>query len=178
MTGTTPTPFAIPLEWEERSGRKNLYDQWNAYTPLGNYYVVKLADEFGWYLDGRTGQHSATSLDEAKEAVQSDYETRVRSIIRPALLELADRLLGGRRETVSFDETEGGPTSATYVDEVPDFQPGDPAPDGYVERPEWARVQMEAGLEQSRCETCGLWKFPQEMCEQDAIKTCQTGDAE
>lgn len=86
----TTTPFAIRLEWEERFGRKNLYDQWNACTPLGDYHIMKMAHEFGWILDGRTGWNSTSSLDEAKDAAQADFEARVRSIIRPALLGRAD----------------------------------------------------------------------------------------
>jgi hypothetical protein len=44
-----------------------------------------------------------------------------------------------------------------------DYKPGDPAPDGYLAWHEWADVQAAAGLEQVQCETCRLWRFPQEL---------------
>jgi hypothetical protein len=47
---------------------------------------------------------------------------------------------------------------------VPEFKRGDPPPSGYLERAEWARVQLRAGLRQKRCPSCGLWRFPQEKC--------------
>jgi hypothetical protein len=47
---------------------------------------------------------------------------------------------------------------------VPVFKVGDPRPEGYVERAEWARVQMAAGRRQKRCSKCGRWVFPGEPC--------------
>lgn len=47
---------------------------------------------------------------------------------------------------------------------TPEFKAGDPAPTGYLEKSEWARVQLKAGLRQKKCRVCGLWKFPQEVC--------------
>lgn len=44
-----------------------------------------------------------------------------------------------------------------------DYQPGDMGPIGYMEREEWAVVQMKAGLHQVACGRCGEWKFPQEL---------------
>jgi len=35
------------------------------------------------------------------------------------------------------------------------WKAGDPAPDGYVDRQEWAMVQLKAGLRQHRCQRCG-----------------------
>jgi hypothetical protein len=47
---------------------------------------------------------------------------------------------------------------------MPVFKRGDPAPKGYLQWHEWARVQLRAGLRQRRCPRCGLWNFPQEKC--------------
>jgi hypothetical protein len=51
----------------------------------------------------------------------------------------------------------------TIVDVVPFFKAGDPPPSGYVEWHEWASVQLRAGLRQKRCESCGRYRFPQEL---------------
>lgn len=42
-----------------------------------------------------------------------------------------------------------------------DFKAGDPKPDGYLERIDWAKAQMKAGLQQRRCPH-GRYLFPQE----------------
>jgi len=47
---------------------------------------------------------------------------------------------------------------------MPEFKPGDPRPEGYLEGHEWARVQYRGGLRQRKCRTCGKWRFPQEKC--------------
>lgn len=52
----------------------------------------------------------------------------------------------------------------TYLCVTGDYKPGDPAPEGYLERIEWARVQMKAGLIQRRCPGCGKYKFTHEKC--------------
>jgi len=39
------------------------------------------------------------------------------------------------------------------------FAPGDPIPDGYTDRHEWAQVQLRAGDKQRRCRRCSLWHF-------------------
>ena len=49
-----------------------------------------------------------------------------------------------------------------HVDIISFFKPGDPAPSGYNEWHEWAKVQCKAGLRQSQCPTCNRWYFPQE----------------
>jgi hypothetical protein len=49
------------------------------------------------------------------------------------------------------------------VDESPHFKPGDMPPPGYIERQEWAAVQMKAGLKQRTCGFCSLYCFPQEL---------------
>lgn len=51
---------------------------------------------------------------------------------------------------------------AWTIDTTPTFKAGDPAPDGYLDRHEWAQVQLRAGLRQSRCRKCMLWLFPQQ----------------
>jgi len=60
--------------------------------------------------------------------------------------------------------------AGAIVSITPDFAPGDPAPSGYIDRAEWARVQLGAGLRQARCNTCGLLHFPQEQvrCRKEA----------
>lgn len=50
-----------------------------------------------------------------------------------------------------------------FIDEVPTFKMGDPCPDGYNARIEWASVHMRAGLKQKRCCICCLWCFPHEL---------------
>jgi len=47
---------------------------------------------------------------------------------------------------------------------LPKYKVGDPAPTGYLEWHEWARVQHRGGLRQHRCRICGNWEFPQERC--------------
>ncbi len=42
------------------------------------------------------------------------------------------------------------------------FKPGDPMPDGYMARAEWARVQMRAGYRQTYCKRCERWEFQQQ----------------
>lgn len=49
-----------------------------------------------------------------------------------------------------------------FIDIAPIFKVGDPAPDGYNDWHEWARVQLKGGLRQSKCRMCGLFLFPQE----------------
>lgn len=46
---------------------------------------------------------------------------------------------------------------------MPEFKPGDQAPEGYLQWHEWAEVQHKAGLRQSQCGRCGLWRYPQEL---------------
>lgn len=49
-----------------------------------------------------------------------------------------------------------------HIDYCREHKPGDPAPRGYMEKHEWARVQLRAGLRQTRCGGCGKCLFPQE----------------
>jgi hypothetical protein len=60
--------------------------------------------------------------------------------------------------------------SVVHLGLIPEFKPGDPAPAGYSERHEWARVQMRAGLTQRQCSACGKWRFAQETCCKAAVK--------
>lgn len=68
----------------------------------------------------------------------------------------------------------------TFIDIMPIFKPGDPRPDGYMEGHEWARVQMRAGLRQSKCRGCGLWLFPQERdehkCKPNVLRKVKEGE--
>lgn len=54
-------------------------------------------------------------------------------------------------------------TDFFHITIVPKYHVGDPAPAGYVQWHEWARVQIRGGLRQVRCEKCELLKFPQEL---------------
>ena len=51
-----------------------------------------------------------------------------------------------------------------HFDAVPQYKPGDPRPEGYMQWHEWARIQHRAGLRQRRCPVCLRWRFPQEIC--------------
>ena len=51
------------------------------------------------------------------------------------------------------------------------YKPGDMPPTGYIDKQDWAKVQTKAGLRQTRCANCGLWKFPQEKSG-DKCLTC------
>jgi hypothetical protein len=69
-----------------------------------------------------------------------------------------------------------GPMIGICLLVMPVFQPGDPAPEGYLQNAEWARVQLKAGLRQQRCSFCGLWRFPQEKChEKEKKKLARSG---
>jgi len=59
------------------------------------------------------------------------------------------------------------PALRAIVTYTPDFKPGDPQPDGYIDRQEWARVQMKAGLRQTQCPDCSRWQFPQQFSTQE-----------
>lgn len=48
-----------------------------------------------------------------------------------------------------------------WIESTLSYKAGDKKPDGYMDRIEWARAQMRAGLVQRQC-ACGLWIFPQE----------------
>jgi len=61
---------------------------------------------------------------------------------------------------------------------TPDYKVGDPMPDGYVDRQEWAEVQMKAGLKQEQCGGCSLWKFPFQMSDHVESLKCMTSKGE
>lgn len=44
------------------------------------------------------------------------------------------------------------------------FAPGDQPPQGYIAWHGWAEVQRKAGIKQSYCVKCCLWRTPQEAC--------------
>lgn len=63
-----------------------------------------------------------------------------------------------------------------FVDIVPVYKAGDPPceePEGYLNRAEWARVQLAAGLTQRQCPHCYLWNFPQERGATDVCLACE-----
>jgi len=43
------------------------------------------------------------------------------------------------------------------------YMPGDLPPEGYLQKHEWADVQLKSGLRQKECGKCSKWKFPQEL---------------
>lgn len=55
------------------------------------------------------------------------------------------------------------------IDETPTFKVGDPCPDGYIARQEWAQVHMDAGLKQTECASCSRLKFPHELSERITV---------
>ena len=63
----------------------------------------------------------------------------------------------------------------TIITYAPDFKPGDPPPVGYTDWHEWAGVQHRAGLRQSQCGGCSLWRYPQEMSTQEVTYEVRTG---
>jgi hypothetical protein len=80
------TTFAVPLDWEEHVGSPAFMDRWIADTVFGTYQVFRLPEGFGWRLDGKTCEKSASTLEAAKSGAQADFESRVRALIRPGLL--------------------------------------------------------------------------------------------
>lgn len=50
-----------------------------------------------------------------------------------------------------------------HIDCTPVFKIGDPKPQGYIARQEWAELHLKAGLKQETCCFCGLWFFPHEL---------------
>ena len=78
--------------------------------------------------------------------------------------------------TTELPAPEGCAASAGFVclDVTPDFKAGDPQPDGYIARQEWAAVQMKAGLKQEQCGWCCRWKFPFEMSDHVESMKCMT----
>lgn len=49
------------------------------------------------------------------------------------------------------------------------YKPGDPPPTGYNDWHAWAEVQGKAGLKQTKCGVCLLWKFPQELSDRTIV---------
>lgn len=44
-----------------------------------------------------------------------------------------------------------------------DYKAGDPEPEGYLNWHAWAEAQHKAGLRQTQCPKCCLWKYPQSL---------------
>ncbi len=57
-----------------------------------------------------------------------------------------------------------------------DYKVGDPMPDGYINRQEWADVHLNAGLKQEQCSSCCLWHFPHELSEKRIEWEAETRD--
>ena len=56
-----------------------------------------------------------------------------------------------------------------HLDVVGCYKPGDPPPDGYLDRQEWAEVQMAAGLKPAQCCWCCKWFFPQGLSDRKYV---------
>lgn len=50
-----------------------------------------------------------------------------------------------------------------WLNTTPSFKSGDPCPQGYIARQEWANVQLRAGSRQARCGFCSGLFFPLEL---------------
>ena len=61
-------------------------------------------------------------------------------------------------------------TKGVCFDFTGTYKVGDPCPDGYMDREEWARVHLAAGLKQKVCCHCCLYCFPHELSD-EIIKT-------
>lgn len=59
-----------------------------------------------------------------------------------------------------------GQHGTIFIDCSGDFKVGDPCPDGYIDREEWAKVHLKAGLKQEECGMCMKWCFPHELSDQ------------
>jgi len=58
---------------------------------------------------------------------------------------------------------------SVHLDVAGDYKPGDPPPDGYLDRHEWARIQMLNNLKQAQCCWCCKWFFPQELSDRKYV---------
>ena len=56
----------------------------------------------------------------------------------------------------------------------PAFKPGDPEPSSYLDWHAWAEVQHKAGLRQSQCSRCCLWRYPQQMSTREVAYEVRT----
>lgn len=46
------------------------------------------------------------------------------------------------------------------------FKVGDPMPEGYGAREDWAKVHLDAGLKQDTCNHCCLYFFPHQLTDE------------
>ncbi len=65
----------------------------------------------------------------------------------------------------------GGDKHVSHITFVGEYKAGVQPPTGYMDWHEWAKVQHKAGLRQTQCSECGLWKFPQELSDADFAGT-------
>lgn len=56
------------------------------------------------------------------------------------------------------------------------YKVGDPMPNGYIQRQEWAKVHLKSGLKQEQCDSCCLWRFPHELSETRRVWYAETRD--
>lgn len=113
----TDRPAIKPLEWEYRHIPHRTYPQWKAETIVGRYVVVDTAKTVEWYLDGKTQVHDTSSVEAAKAAAQSDFESRIRSCLldKPEAVE-GERLESARAEQWRLRrEAEAGRDTAKAV---------------------------------------------------------------
>lgn len=54
-----------------------------------------------------------------------------------------------------------------------EYEPGSMPPQGYLQWHQWAEAQEKAGLRQSQCGCCGLWRYPQELSKTTKASTMQ-----
>lgn len=58
-----------------------------------------------------------------------------------------------------------------HITIMPEYKPGDLPPEGYLQWHEWAEVQLKAGIKQTECPTCCLWRTPQELSTREVTYT-------
>jgi hypothetical protein len=65
-----------------------------------------------------------------------------------------------------------------FLDSCSNYQPGDLPPDGYLAWHAWAEVQRAAGIKQTQCCMCSLWRTPQEMSSKTITHTAWKSNGE
>lgn len=65
-----------------------------------------------------------------------------------------------------------------HITVMPEYKPGDQAPEGYLQWHEWAEDQYKSGLRQKECGKCGKWKFPQELSQKTITCTLNSREGD